>query len=589
MTDFSTHLAHQVALPLLLCVFACTEPGTAVKPPATNASTFAFDEVSVIAGLDIPLTCGATPGVKSTILEVNGNGIALVDLDNDGDLDIVLVDGNTRAGLIDGTVVPHHVLINQGVSAGVPRFEELFGSGLAMSGWPTGVTTGDIDGDGRVDLVIGGLAQDALFFNRAGADGGLTFEQQPLPGRDSPRDWTTSLALADADGDGLLDLYLARYLYIDPLHPPLNRIADLPCVFAGMNVMCGPHGMPPQADVFLRGLPGPPWFDVATAAAGLADRPPSFGLGVLFADLDQDGHPDLYIANDSVDNFVLRNRGDGSFEALGSLSGASSDMAGRAQAGMGVNTGDIDEDGDFDLVVTNFSNEANALYRNDGDWLFREVSTPSGSAMLSKPLLGWGVHLADFDGDGHLDEFFANGHVYPEADQASGELGYAQPLMLLPGRGDGTFGANGFPDDTPLVSRAAARGDLDGDGDLDLVVLTLDGSPRLFLNRHDSPQSYLLVSLRDLPPHAPDAIGATVTLTTHSGQQVRQKLSARGFQTSDDPRLHFSGGASIVSATVLWPGGVRETLNVSTLGFGQHVLIERGRGVVSQGPLSSSR
>ena len=564
-------------------------PSAADDSPAPQAHRFVFEDVTAQAGLDIPLTCGGTAGVKATILEVNGNGIALADLDNDGDLDVVLVDGNTRQGLAEGTVVTHHVLLNQGVRQGVPRFEPLANAGLSMTGWPTGITVGDIDKDGRVDLVIGGVGSDNIFFNRPDADGSLHFERQPLPGRRSPRDWTTSLALADADGDGNLDLYLARYLDIDPVNPPMGRIGELPCRFAGLPVMCGPHGMAPQPDVFLTGLPGAPWFEESTAAADLADRPPSFGLGVLFADLDLDGRPDLYIANDSVDNFVLRNRGDGRFEALGSLSGASSDGAGRAQAGMGVNMGDIDGDGDFDLLVTNFSDEANALYRNDGDWLFREVSAPSGSGHASRPLLGWGVHLADFDGDGFLDEFFANGHVYPEADQVTSERGYAQPLMLLPGRGDGSFEANEFPDPSALVGRAAARGDLDGDGDLDLIVLTLDGSPRLYLNGHDEPQRYMIVTLRDTLPNAPEAFGATLSVTTAAVTQVRQTVSARGFQTSDDPRLHFSGAGPIVAATVVWPGGERESLDVSTLHFGSRCVIERGRGVVAQEPLSGGR
>lgn len=572
---------------LALLLTSCGEPPDEAAPGQQH-KRFAFDEVSAAAGLDITLTCGARPGVKDTILEVNGNGIALADLDNDGDLDLVLVDGSTRRGLIEGTLVQHHVLLNEGLVEGVPRFARLADSGLSMGGWPTGISTGDIDGDGRIDLVIGGLGEDALFFNRATADGTPSFEKHDLPGRTSPREWTTSLALADADGDGLLDLYLARYLDIDPADPPLGRLGQLPCRFAGLPVMCGPQGLPPQADVFLHGVPDAPWFVPANAAATLDALPPSFGLGVLFADIDQDGHPDLYVANDSLDNFVLRNRGDGSFEALGPLSGAGSDGAGRAQAGMGVTTGDFDGDGDFDLVVTNFSDEANALYRNDGDWLFREVSAPSGSGHISRPLLGWGVHLADFDGDGLLDEFFANGHVYPAADRAPGGLSYAQPLMLLPGRGDGTFAANAFPDQQPLVARAAARGDLDGDGDLDLIVLTLDGSPRLYLNRHDTPQAYLLVTLRDLPPHARDAFGATLSLTTSAGRQIRQKLSARGFQTSDDPRLHFSGQGPILAATVLWPGGEREALDVSALGFGQQLVIERGRGVVEQAALAAS-
>jgi hypothetical protein len=574
-----------ISATLALLVAGCSDAPQADAP----RPRFVFDEVAAEAGLEITLTCGGTPGVKATILEVNGNGVALADLDGDGDLDVVLVDGSTRDDLLAGHAVSHHVLLNTGTVDGIPRFLALGDAGLSMPGWPTGIAAGDVDGDGRIDLVIGGVGQDTLFLNRTVEGGELAFEPQPLPGRRSPRDWTTSLALADADGDGRLDLYLTRYLDIDPADPPMGRIGDLPCRYAGLTVMCGPHGMPPQADVYLRGIDSSPWFTEATLEAQLDQPTPSFGLGVLFADLDADGHPDLYVANDSVDNFVLHNLGDGRFEELGPLSGASSDAAGRAQAGMGVCGGDIDGDGDFDLAVTNFSDEANALYRNDGGWLFRDVSAPAGSAHPTRPHLGWGVHLADFDGDGALDQFFANGHVYPEADTAQADASYAQPLMLLPGRGDGSFAADAFPPHEALVGRAAARGDLDGDGDLDLLVLTLDGPPRLFINRHDQPERHMLVTLRDVPPHAIDGFGAILEVITETGRLVRQKLSASGFQTSNDPRLHLAGQGPVIEASVLWPGGMRESLDVSSMLFGRHIVIERGRGVVAHNALTLAR
>jgi len=532
------------------------------------------------AGLTRALRCGAELHTKQTILEVNGNGVALLDVDADGDLDLALIDGSTRAQLARGEQITHQLLRNDGWRDGSPRFSPWSDHGLSMSGWPTGVACADVDGDGRPDLVVGGLGQDTLFLNRTLPGGAARFESTPLPGRSSPQDWTTGVALADADGDGQLDLYLARYLEIDPAHPPLGHVQQLPCRFAGHEVMCGPHGLPPQDDVFLRGLDGPPWFEDASEAWGVIAEAPAYGLGVVFVDLDADGRPDVYVANDSVDNFVLANRGTG-FQHMGRLSGASSDMAGRAQAGMGVAVGDVDGDRDLDLLVTNFSDEANALYRNQGGLLFRETSTAAGTGHVSRPLLGWGVHLADLNSDGELDLFVANGHVYPEADLPGTGSRYAQPLLFQPGRGDGRFDApiEVLPDE--FVARGSACGDLDGDGDLDLLVLRLNRPPLLLINQTDDPGRQLLVTLEDTPPRARDALGAVLSVRVAGRWRSATRLSSSGFQSAGDPRLHIGGGGTIEAAVVRWPDGVEQPLDPSGLAFGRHHLVRRGVGVVS--------
>ncbi len=572
---------------LLLALAACG--GTTGQPESTPRGPLAFREVAAEAGLDRVLVCGE-PGAKLTILEVNGNGMALADLDGDGDLDLLLVQGSTRAGVIAGETVTHSLLRHDGVVSGIPRFTDVGAqAGLVMSGWPTGACAGDVDDDGRPDLVIGGHGEDALFLNRTNPGGPLRFEKHALPGRRSPLDWTTSLALGDADGDGIDDLYLVRYLELDPADPPLGRVGDLPCLYKGIEVMCGPHGLPPQRDVLLRGLGQAPWFEESDAKqAGLQALPASFGLGVLFADLDDDGVLDLYVANDSVDNFVLRGLGGGRFEDHGALSGAAADMAGKAQAGMGVALGDVDEDGDFDLAVTNFEGETLTLYRNEGRLLFRDVTAAARLALASRDLLGWGVHLADLDADGHLDLVAANGHVYPQAEEVGGH--YAQPVMLHRGDGAGRFGDQAFPDETPLRGRTMARGDLDDDGDLDLVVLTLDGTPRLLLNGTDTPAAQLLVDLRGRPgtPGGLDAFGAVLRIETADGVLVRQKLSASAIQSSSDPRLHLAGRGPVTAAQVRWPGGEVEPLDPSAVVFGRQLVVRRGSGIVSSHPLEGS-
>ncbi len=545
-----------------------------------------FEERGHDAGIDTVLTCGEVE-TKPTILEVNGNGAALTDLDGDGDLDLVLVDGSTREAVAAGRLVRHHVLLNQGPRDGVPRFTTVEDdTGLVMSGWPTGITVGDVDQDGRPDLFIGGQGEDALFLNRTqiAQDGAarVRFEKRPLPGRDSPLDWTTSLACADVNGDGLLDLYLVRYLLLDPASPPVGDIDGVPCRFKGHSVLCGPHGLPPQPDVLLLGSDREGGFTDASVPSGIRSAAPAYGLGIALADLDGDGLIDVYVANDSVDNTLLHNLGDGRFRDVSLHSGAAADLSGQAQAGMGVDVGDMDGDGTFDIAVTNFSDETNAIYRRIGPMQFRDVNAAAGVAHVSRTRLGWGVQLQDFDADGDLDLFVANGHVFPEADLPDTGTSYAQPQQLFPGAGDGTFGADVFPDPHSHKGRCALKGDVDGDGDLDLLVLTLDGAPLLYLNRTDEPARQMLVTVRDGPR---DAFGAVVTLQVGNATLTRQKVASSSFQGSPDPRLHFGGGGRVSSATVRWPGGELDTLDAERMLFGQHLIVERGRGVVAAHPL----
>jgi predicted nucleotidyltransferase len=250
---------------------------------------------------------------------------------------------------------------------------------------------------------------------------------------------------------------------------------------------------------------------------------------------------------------------------------------------MGVDLGDYDRDGDFDLVITNFSDEGTALFRNDGGLRFRDVAAAAGIAQASRPLLGWGVALADFDSDGWLDLYTSNGHVYPQADLPNTGSSYAQRQQLFSGGPGGRLTELPFPDARAVLGRASVRGDLDGDGDLDLVVLTLDGAPRLYVNRTDALERQLLVTLQD---GAAPVFGATLTLQTARGPLTAQALSARGFQGVSDPRLHFGGGETIDAASVRWPGGAVEPLPAAAFAFGRHVTVARGRGVIDSRPFT---
>ncbi len=552
--------------------------GACSPPPPAGATFRRVDDI----GAALPtLRCG-TPDGQDTILDVNGNGAALFDADGDGDLDLLLVDGTTRSDLVDGVPVQHHLLRNDGGLRFTDVSDE---AAIVMGGWPTGVGVADIDRDGRPDLVIGAHGGDMLFFNRS-TENTLRFEGEPLhASRRTPLDWTTSVALADADGDGLLDLYLVRYLELDPADPPLGALDDgTPCRFHGVDVMCGPTGLPPQPDVFLRGLDRAPWFEDATDAAGLDAVPAAYGLGVLFTDLDGDRRPDLYVANDSVDNVVLHNRGDGTFEDVSSMSGAAADMAGAPQAGMGVDTGDVDGDGDLDLVVTNFSDETHTVYRNDGALLFRDVTAAAGIARSTRPLLGWGVLLRDFDGDGHIDLFVSNGHVYAQADDPRIGSAYRQPQLLHRGRGDGRFAPSDFADTTPYPGRSVVCGDLDGDGDLDLVVLSLNEPPRLYENLTDDPARLRLLTLRH--EGGEHAYGALVVAREANGRILaRPLLSASSFQTSSAPAVSLACTSDLEQLEVHWPHGEVDVIDGALVRAGQHTVLAPTRGVVSSSPL----
>ncbi|HEX5010451.1 MAG TPA: CRTAC1 family protein [Planctomycetota bacterium] len=534
----------------------------------------------VECGAEIALESGAR-GADQTLLDLHGNGLALLDVDGDGDLDLLLVDGSTRERVATKRQVSHHLLINTGVRDGAPRFESVPGAtGLRMNGWPTGVAVGDVDRDGRPDVLIGGFGEDALFLNRTPAGGAPRFERRELPGHLSTRDWTTSVALADADGDGDLDAYLARYVDLDPAAPPRALPDGAPCTWKGHDVPCGPAGLPPQLDVLLLGDGAGNFID-ASDTSGIRAVPPAATLGVLFADLNDDGWPDLYLANDAQPDALLVNQGNGTFADKSALGGDAT-AAAFAHAGPSVDLGDFDRDGDFDLVLGGFPDEGLGLFREDGGLLFREAGAGAGLTETSRPMLAWGLHLADFDADGWEDIASSNGHVYMQADLPDTGTSWRQRSQLFRGERGGRFAGDSFPENARWAGRASARGDLDGDGDLDLVVLTLDASPRVYVNRTDAPQRQMLIRLQD-PVGTP--LGATLRLRLDDGPRVSQVLSSRGFQAASDARLHVAGTGPVRSAEVRWNGGAREVLDASALAFGRQIVLRRGLGVVSSRPL----
>jgi len=544
--------------------------GGAPPPPAAPSATTSrlrFVDIAHDAGLTAPTWCGGVD--KPHILESGGTGLGLIDYDGDGDLDLYLVNG----WRLDGSTVAERGRDRLYRNRGDGTFDDVTEeAGLGWDGWGTGIAAGDVDGDGRVDLFLSNFGPDVLYRNRG--DG--TFEQ--VPGAPSIDGWSTGAVLFDADGDGDEDLFLGAYIDCT-----LDQVlhAEPQLEWEGMKVMMGPFGLEGLANRYFENLAEtvaapdaggrrPVRFREATKEAGLTDRGLFYSFGAEALDLDGDLDLDLYVANDSNPNYLYENvssGGKGRFKEVGLWSGAALDSGGNAQAGMGLATGDVDGDGIVDLLVTNFSQDTTTLYRNLGDLIFEDVTVPLGIRDATFKPLSWGATLSDFDLDGDLDLFIANGHIYPQADRAPGNA-FRQQNLLLEHRGDRFVDVSDSAGPGLQVleaSHGVAVGDVDGDGDLDLAVSNVDAPPTLL--RNDTPRdggSWLLVD-------APDALKATLHAGTGNRRWVRDRVLGSSFLSVSDPRFHFgvpaepTAGAGDTPATATGEGGTGPTTRLELL------------------------
>ena len=589
-------------------------PGTATAPlelpPPSEAPTLAnFDGVVLpdeAAARGLVHTNLSGRADKPTILEANGAGVALLDLERDGDLDLVFAQGCADLdALLAGPGADLAIFMNDGSGS----FSAAPAPGLA--GWWTGLAVGDLDGDGDDDLVAGGYGQAAVLLQDE--SGRLVAVDEPglLPAGDArlvpgaPREvglppaWITSLALFDADRDGHLDLYLGQYLDLDPVDPPIGELGEgllaLPCQWKGLEVYCGPRGMTAQPDRLLLGNGDGTFTD---ASERLGEMEAGFTLGVVPFDADGDGDSDLYVAADSVPNALLVNDGTGRFVDRATGAGVAVNSEGMAEAGMGIATGDLDRDGRFDLVVTNFSDEATQLFVG-ADVGFRAATYRSGLSSRTRRLLSWGVHLTDLDADGRLELFTANGHVYPQADAPNTGTSYAQPDTLW--RFDERVRAQdvepgGDASILALVrgTRGTAVGDLDGDGAPELVASSIDGPVALGHNTFGRTQHRVELVLEGTGPgEGPgpftprSAHGARVLVVPQlpANEQFGLLLevqTASGYQSSSSPRLHAGLGRATGYETirVMWPSGRVDELGAGA--GGTRLFVREGEGVVAR-------
>ena len=490
-----------------------------------------------------------SPG-KTNIREQIGSGVALLDYDRDGWLDIYLLTGPAA---VPSATLGNRLYRNNGDGSFTDVTES---AGVGFRGWSMGACVGDYDGDGNLDLYVTNLGPNLLYRNNG--DGTFT-EAAQRAGVSCPL-FSTGTAFADYDGDGDLDLFVANYVAVEHADPSRK---DRVCNYYGLRVGCGPRGLKGAPDFLYRNN-GDGTFTDVSHAAGVADTAMYYGLGVIWTDIDNDADLDLFVANDRTPNYLYRNDGRGEFEETGLLSGVAVGWDGQTQACMGVDIGDVDADGNPDIVVTNFSREYNAVYKSTAANLFSDVSPQIGLGRPSFFFVAWGTQFFDVDSDGDQDLFVANGHTYPQVEEREWDERYAQRNQLFLNTGSGRFRE---PDSMSAglalarSSRGAAFGDLDNDGDIDVVVNNVDDSPTILRNDTRRKGHWLTVKLVGKSPNEP-AIGARVTAAIPGRKLTREVRSGGSYLSQNDLRLHFGLGPAqrLDRLLVRWPDGKEQVL-----------------------------
>jgi len=525
--------------------------------PGEQEAPIRFANIGPAAGIHAQLQCGGPD--KRWIPEANGTGCAAFDYDNDGLLDLLIVNGTTMDRLreIEAGRVPSAA--KSGVylyrNLGDGHFEDVTErAGLSNPYWATGANAADFNNDGFADILITTIGVDLLFKN----NGNGTFtEVGKAAGLSRQVRWHTGSAFGDYDNDGYLDLFIAGYVDIHSLR--LSGEAPV-CDYRGLKAFCGPLGLKGEQDVLYRNNGNGTFTDV-TKSAGVRDTDGRYGFTAVFDDFNGDGKIDLFVANDSGPNYLYLNLGNGRFRESGLSSGVAFNADGKTQANMGVAVGDYDNDGKLDLLTTTFSEDYFPLFRQQSPGLFEDVSNRVGLALPTIPLLGWACGFADFNNDGKRDLWTVNGHVYPNADRLGG-TSYFQPVTVFQNRG-GQF--TPVRDLAPELARNSYRGgcagDFDNDGRIDLAVLPIAGEPLLLANRTAANHSWIGFKLRGVTSNR-DAIGSKVRVESCGQVQFETVRNGGSYLSHNDSRVHFGLGlcSKVDKVTITWPDGVIQVL-----------------------------
>ena len=543
-----------------------------------------FEDVTKQAGLSGWTHKMGVPQ-KSFIIETNGSGVGLIDYDNDGWLDIYLVNGSTFDAL-DGKETPPHAALFHNNHDGT--FTDVAAqAGVTNDRWGCGVSIADYDNDGWPDIYVGNYGKNRLYHNNH--DG--TFTDVAEKAGVALGNWSPGSTWGDYDGDGLLDLYVTGYVHFDRDSLPIagsKAVGYANCEYRGVPVNCGPRGLKGEADHLFHNN-GDGTFTDVTVKAGVEDKEHYYGFTAIFVSLKGNGKPDLVVGNDSEPNYLYINKGDGTFDDQSYESGFALNKDGREIASMGIAEGDYENNGLVDFFVTDFGDDYKVLYHNDGDASFTDVSYKAGVAQATIPFVGWGDGFLDYDNDGWLDLFMVNGHVYPEVDQHGWGTTFAERPLLFHNVAEAKGTGRRFDYMPPvkgsglavvIPARGAAFGDLFNDGKIDVVINPVDGPPVLLRNVNPDKHHWVEMKLVGAGKSPRDATCATVYLKAN-GMRMRQDVLASGsYISANDRRPHFGLGDATDAGTaeIHWPDGAKEFVKLPEVD--RIYTIAEGKGIV---------